>query len=150
MSYADKRRRNLSFKVRDFVYLKVSPMRGTRRIKVKGKLAPRYVGLFKIIDRKGEVAYQLELLPQLSDVHDVFHVSQLKRCLPVPKEQLSMGQLELRGDLTYGKRPIKILDTAEWVTSSTVIKMCKAQWSHHTEDESTWEHDEELRADYPE
>jgi hypothetical protein len=74
-SYVDKRRRDLSFKFGDFVYLQVSPMRGTRRFKVKGKLAPRYVGPFKIISRKGEVAYQLELPPQLSDVHDVFHVS---------------------------------------------------------------------------
>jgi hypothetical protein len=80
-SYADKRRRDLSFEIRDFVYLKVSPMRGTRRFKVKGKLAPRYVGPFKIVDRRGEVAYQLELPPQLSDVHDVFHVSQLKKYL---------------------------------------------------------------------
>jgi hypothetical protein len=80
-SYADKRRGDLSFKIGDFVYLKVSPMRGTRRFKVKGKLAPRYSGPFKIIDRKGEVAYQLELPPWLSDVHDVFHASQLKKCL---------------------------------------------------------------------
>jgi hypothetical protein len=80
-SYADKRRRDLSFEVGDFVYLKVSSMRGTRRFKVKGKLAPRYVGAFKIVDHKGEVTYQLELPPQLSDVHDVFHVSQLKKCL---------------------------------------------------------------------
>jgi hypothetical protein len=69
-SYAEKRRRDLLFKVGDFVYLKVSPMRGTRRFKVKGKLAPRYVGPFQIIDRKGEVAYQLELPSQLSDVHE--------------------------------------------------------------------------------
>jgi hypothetical protein len=62
-SYADKRRRDLSFEVGDFVYLKVSPMRGTRRFKVKGKLAPRYVGPLKIVDHKGEVAYQLELPP---------------------------------------------------------------------------------------
>jgi hypothetical protein len=65
-SYADKRKRDLSFEIRDFVYLKVSPMRGTHRFRVKGKLAPRYVGPFKISDRKGEVAYQLELPPQLS------------------------------------------------------------------------------------
>jgi hypothetical protein len=77
-SYADKRRRDLSFEVGDFVYLKVSPMRGTRRFKVTRKLAPRYVGPFQIMDRKGELAYQLELPPQLSDVHDMFHVSQLK------------------------------------------------------------------------
>jgi hypothetical protein len=73
-SYADKRRRDLSFEVGNFIYLKVSLMRGTRRFKVKGKLAPRYVGPFKIVDRKGEVVYQLELPPQLSDIHDVFHV----------------------------------------------------------------------------
>jgi hypothetical protein len=79
--YADKRRRDLSFEVGDFVYLKVTPMRGTHRFKVKGKLAPRYVGPFKLVDRRGEVAYQLELPPQLSDVHDVFHVLQLKKCL---------------------------------------------------------------------
>jgi hypothetical protein len=80
-SYAYKRRKDLSFEVGDFVYLKVSPMRGTRRFKVKGKLAPRYVGPFQILDRKGEVAYQLELPPQLSETHDVFHVSQFKKCL---------------------------------------------------------------------
>jgi hypothetical protein len=77
----DKKRRDLSFEIGDFVYLKVSPMRGTHRFKVKGKLAPRYVGPFKIVDHKGEVVYQLELSPQLSDVHDAFHVSQLKKCL---------------------------------------------------------------------
>jgi hypothetical protein len=149
-SYADKRRRDLSFEIGDFLYLKVSPMRGTRRFKVKGKLAPRYVSLFKIISRKGEVAYQLELPPQLSDVHDVFHVSRLKKCLRVPEEQLPMEELDIGGDLTYSDRPIKILDTAERVTHSKVIKMCKGQWSHRTEDEATWDHKEELRADYPE
>jgi hypothetical protein len=112
-SYADKRRRDLSFEIRDFVYLKVSPMRGTSRFSVKGKLAPRYVGPFKIIDHKGEVTYQLELPPQLSELHDVFHVSQLKKCLRVPEEQLPMEYLDLGGDLTYSERPIKILDNAE-------------------------------------
>jgi hypothetical protein len=111
-SYVDKRRRYLSFEIGDFIYLKVSPMRGTRRFRVKGKLAPRYVGPFKIIDRKGEGAYQLELPPQLSEVHDVFHVSQLKKCLRVPEVQLTMEYLNLGGDLTYSKRPIKILDSA--------------------------------------
>jgi hypothetical protein len=149
-SYADIRRRGLSFQIGNFIYLKVSPMRGTQRFKVKGKLAPRYVGPFKIISCKGEVAYQLELPPQLSDVHDVFHVSQLKKCWWVPEEQLSMEELDLGGDLTYSERPIKILDTVERVTRSKVIKMCKVQWSHHTEDEATWEHEEELRAYYPE
>jgi hypothetical protein len=112
-SYADKRRRDLSFEVGDFVYLKVSPMRGTYRFKVKGKLAPRYVGPFKIVDRRGDVAYQLELPPQLSDMHDVFHVSQLKKCLRVLEEQLPMEELDLGGDLTYSEKPVKILDTTE-------------------------------------
>jgi hypothetical protein len=128
---------DLSFEIGDFVYLNVSSMRGTRRFKVKGKLAPRYVGPFKIISRKGEVAYQLKLLPQLPDVHDVFYVSQLKKCFRVPKEQLPMEELDLGGDVTYNERPIKILDTAERVTLSKVIKMCKVQWSHHTEYEAT-------------
>jgi hypothetical protein len=148
-SYIDKRRKNLSFKIGDFVYLMVSPMRGTRRFKVKGKLTLRYVGPFNIISHKGEVAYQLELPPQLLDVHDVFHVSQLKKCLRVPEEQLPLEELDLGGDLAYSERLINILDTVEWVTRNKVIKMCKVQWSHHTEDEATWEHEEELRADYP-
>jgi hypothetical protein len=74
-------RRKLSFKVGDFVYLIVSPMRGLRHFKIQGKLAPRYIGPFKILEQRGEVADQLELPPQLSDVHDVFHVSQLRKCL---------------------------------------------------------------------
>jgi hypothetical protein len=80
-SYADHRRRELNFEVRDFVYLNVSPMRGLHRFKVRGKLAPRFIGPFKILEKRGEVAYQSELPPQLSDVNDVFHVSQLKKCL---------------------------------------------------------------------
>jgi hypothetical protein len=112
-SYADKRRRDLSFEIGDFVYLKVSPMRGTHGFTIKGKLAPRYVGSLKIIDRKGEVAYRLELPPQLSEVHDVFHISQLKKCLRVPGEQLPMECIDPGGDLTYSERPIKILGTVE-------------------------------------
>jgi hypothetical protein len=89
-SYADKRRRDISFEIGNFVHLKVSPMRGTSIFNVKGKLAPRYIGPFKIIDHKGEVAYQLELPPQLSDVYGVFHVSQSKKCLRVTEEKLPM------------------------------------------------------------
>jgi hypothetical protein len=85
-SYVDHRRRKLSFKVGDFVYLKVSPMRGLHRFKIRGNLAPRYIGPFKILEQRCEVAYQLELPPQLSDVHDVFHVSQLRKCLRVSEE----------------------------------------------------------------
>jgi hypothetical protein len=80
-SYADTRRRELIFEVGNYVYLKVSPMRSVKRFNMKGKLAPRYIGPFKIVERRDEVAYQLELPESLAGVHDVFHVSQLKKCL---------------------------------------------------------------------
>jgi hypothetical protein len=80
------RRGELSFEVGDFVYLKVSPIRGVKRFGVKGKLAPRYVGPYEILVKCGEVADQLSLPEDLSAMHDVFHVSQLKKCLHVPKE----------------------------------------------------------------
>jgi hypothetical protein len=127
------------------VYLKVSPLRGMRRFKVKGKLAPRFIGPFMIFRRVGEMAYQLELPANLSDVHNVFHVSQLKKCLCVPEEQLPMEGLSVQGDLTYTEYPIKILDTLTRVTRNKVITMCKVQWSHHGEDEATWKREEELR-----
>jgi hypothetical protein len=132
-SYADHRRRELSFEVGDFVYLKVSPMRGLHHFKVWGKLAPRFNGPFKILEKRGEVAYQLELLPQLSDVHDIIHVSQLKKCLRVPKEKIPMEDLDAKEDLSYQEYPIKILETSKRVTRNKRIKMCKVQWSHHTE-----------------
>jgi hypothetical protein len=111
-SYNDHRRRELSFEVGDFVYLKVSPMRGLRHFKVRGKLTSRFIGPFKILEKRGEVAYQLELLPQLSDVHDVFHISQLKKCLRVPEEQLPMEDLDAKEDLSYQEYPVKILETS--------------------------------------
>jgi hypothetical protein len=85
----------------------------------------------------GEVAYQLELPNHLEDVHDVFHVSQSKKWLRVPEEQLPMEELSVQGDLTYTEYPIKITDTLTRVTRNKMIKMCKVQWSHHGEDEST-------------
>ncbi|WVZ76446.1 hypothetical protein U9M48_024422 [Paspalum notatum var. saurae] len=148
-SYADVRRRDLTFKVDDFVYLKVSPMRGIQRFNMKGKLAPRYIGLFKIVKRKGEVAYKLELPSNLSGIHNVFHVSQLKKCLSVPEEQAPLEGLDVQEDLTYTEHPVKILETSKRVTRNKRVKMCRVQWKHHTEDEATWEREEELRATYP-
>jgi hypothetical protein len=139
----------LSFEVGDFVYLKVSPMTGLRHFKVRGKLTPRFIGPFMILEKRGEVAYQLELPPQLSDVHDVFHVSQLKKCPRVPEEKLPMEDLDAKEDLSYQDYPIKILEMSERVTQSKRIKMCKVQWSHHTEEEATWEREEELKAEFP-
>jgi hypothetical protein len=132
-SYADHRKRELSFKVGDFVYLKVSPMRDLCHFKVRGKLALRFIGPFKILEKRGEVAYQLELPSQLSDVHDIFHVSQLKKCLHVPEEQLPMEELETKEDLSNQEYPVKILETSERITRNKKIKMCRVQWSHHTE-----------------
>jgi hypothetical protein len=98
-----------------------------RRFNVKGKLSPRFIGPYKILKRVGEVAYQLELPDQLVDVHDIFHVSQLKKCLTAPEEQLSMEELSVQDDLTYTEYPIKIIDTSTRVTRNKVIKMCKVQ-----------------------
>ncbi|WVZ93781.1 LOW QUALITY PROTEIN: hypothetical protein U9M48_039736 [Paspalum notatum var. saurae] len=146
-SCADVCMRDLSFKVDDHVYLKVSPMRGIRRFNMKGKLALRYIGPFKILEKKGEVAYRLELPP--SFVHDVFHVSQLKKCLRVPEEQTPLEGLEVQEDLTYTEHPVKILDTSERNTRNKKIKMCRVQWSHHIEAEATWEREDELKGAYP-
>jgi hypothetical protein len=137
--YPDHRRRELSFEVGDFVYLKVSPMRGFQCFTVRGKVATRFIGPFKILEKRGEVAYQLELLPQLSDVHNVFHVSQQKKYLCVPEEQIPMENLDAKEDFSYQEYPIKILETSERVTQNKRIKMCKVQWSYHTENEATIE-----------
>jgi hypothetical protein len=148
-SYADHRRRELSFEVGDFVYLKVSPMSGLHCFKVRGKLTPRFIGPFKILEKRGEVAYQLELPPQLSDVHDVFHVCQLKKCLHVLEEEVPLENLDAKEDLSYQEYPVKILQTSERVTWNKRVKMCKVQWSHHTEQEATREREEELKAEFP-
>ncbi|XP_044415775.1 uncharacterized protein, partial [Triticum aestivum] len=153
-SYADSKRKAIEYEVGDRVYLRVSPLRGVKRFGVKGKLAPRFVGPYKILQRMGEVAYKLELPEGLSGVHDVFHVSQLKKCHPeiaeVPlRDTVPLEAIQLKDDLTYEEKPVKILDYASRVTRSKVIKFCKVQWSHHTEDEATWEREEVLLKDHP-
>ena len=148
-SYYDQKHRQVSFESNDYVYLRVSPMRGLQRFKVKGKLAPRFIGPFKVIAKKGKVAYQLELPAELSDVHDVFHVSQLRKCVNNPDKQVQHQNLDLQPDLTYKERPIKILEESERRTRQNIIKFYKVQWSNHTEDESTWEREDYLRAEYP-
>jgi ribosomal protein L21E len=84
-SYIDPKRREVSFEVGDHVYLKVSPLRGMKRFHIRGKLSPRYVGPYPIVNRVGKVAYQLELPPELTEVHPVFHVSHLRKCVVVEK-----------------------------------------------------------------
>jgi hypothetical protein len=111
-SYADNRRRELSFEERDFVYLKVSPMRGVKRFQVKGKLAPRFVGPYPIIGRIGPAAYRLQLPESMSDIHNVFHVSQLRKCLKVPESHIVEETIQIQKDLQYREKPVKILDSA--------------------------------------
>ncbi|WVZ80338.1 hypothetical protein U9M48_027823, partial [Paspalum notatum var. saurae] len=148
-SYSDRRRRPLVFKEGDHVYLRVSPMKGVHRFGVKGKLAPRYVGPFKISEKCGPVAYRLELPPRLAAVHDIFHVSQLKKCLRVPEEEIDTSQVQIEPDLTYEARPVKVLDQKQRSTRRSMVTMYKVQWSEHTEEEATWETEEYLRTKYP-
>jgi hypothetical protein len=111
-SYADKKRREVSFTKGDLVYLKVSPIRGTRRFRVQGKLAPRYIGPYQVLDKVGVVAYRIKLPEEMSDIHPVFHVSQLMRCLKEPETQhVLVEAIDLQKDLQYQEVPVKILDT---------------------------------------
>jgi hypothetical protein len=137
--YADWRRQELFFNKGDYVYLKVTPFKGTERFQEKGKLAPRYVGPFRIVTRIGVVAYRLELPSTLSSIHNVFHVSQLKKCLRFPTEVTNVEENELQPNLAYKEHPIRILDQAECKTRNKVTKFVKVQWSRHSEREATWE-----------
>jgi hypothetical protein len=147
-SYADKRRRPLAFEVGDHVYLKVSPMKGVQRFGVKRKLAPRYVGPYRILERKGEVAYKLQLPQEMSTIFPVFHVSQLKKCLRVPEERIDTRGLRIGSDLVYTEQPVRILDSKERVTRNRVVRSHKVLWSHHDERDVTWETDDYLREVY--
>ncbi|GKG04032.1 hypothetical protein Tco_0314419, partial [Tanacetum coccineum] len=98
-SYADKRRKPLEFQVGDQVLLKLSPWKGVVRFCKKGKLAPRYVGPFEIMEHVGPVAYRLKLPQELSCVHDTFHVSNLKKCLAEPDVQVPLDEIEIDENL---------------------------------------------------
>ena len=99
--------------------------------------------------RRGTVAYQLDLPKELSDVHDVFHISQLRKCVSNPEKRVSHENIDVQPDLTYRERPVKILEESERRTRQKTIKFFKVQWSNHTEDEATWEREDVLRAEYP-
>jgi hypothetical protein len=124
-NYADKRRIPMYFLVRDYVYLKVSPMKGVSRFGVKGKLEPRYIGPFPILERYGPVAYRLQLPETLSVVHNVFHVSQLKKCLRVPDRTIEVTDVALEPDLTYSEHPIRVLDQRDMITQRKTLKFYK-------------------------
>jgi hypothetical protein len=147
--YADKRRKPLQFQVRDFVYLRVSPTKGVQHFGIKGKLAPRYVRPFEILKVCGPVAYKIHLPPQWAAIHDVFHISQLKKCIKVPTEIVETSAIEIEPDLSYTEQPIQILDTKERVTRRKKIKMYKILWDHHIEEEATWETESYLQQNFP-
>src|SRR4051812_20319252 len=149
-SYYDSKHRDLTFEIGDHVYLRVSPMKGTRRFGIKGKLAPRYVGPFKIISKRGDLAYQLELPSNFANVHDVFHVSQLRKCFKTPERTINFEEIDLQEDLSYREHPVAILEETERKTRNKSIKFLKVKWSHHSDREATWEREDHLRSEYSE
>jgi hypothetical protein len=148
-SYVDRRRSPFEFEVGGHVYLQVSPMKGVCRFGFKGKLAPRYIGPYPILDKYGPTSYQVELPARLSGLHNVFHVSQLKRCLKPPADVVIEDTIPLEPDLTYKAHPIKVLDQQDRVTRNKTTQFYKIQWNDHSEDEAIWEHEEFLRSNYP-
>ena len=102
-----------------------------------------------ILARHGNVAYQLELPENLCEVHNVFHISQLRKCISPPHKQTDHMDLELSPELTYKEKPLRILEESERCTRNKVIKFYRVQWDRHSEDEATWEREDTLREEYP-
>jgi hypothetical protein len=148
-TYANKRCQPLEFKVGDHVYLRVSPMKGVKRFGVKRNIAPRYIGPFPILEMCWTVAYKLDLPPSLAGVHDIFHVSQLKKCLKAPVDVVLPEVTPLEADLSYPEHPIKVLDHKDRVTRHKTIKFFKLQWSNHSEEEAAWESENFLCCHHP-
>jgi hypothetical protein len=115
----------LEFEVGNHVYLRVLPMKGVKRFGVKGKLAPHYIGPFPILEKCGTMAYKLDLPLSLARVHDIFHMSQLKKCLKAPVDIVLLEVTPLEADLSYPKHPIKVLDQKDRVTRCKTIKFFK-------------------------
>jgi hypothetical protein len=124
-------------------------MKGVHLFGIRGKLAPRYIGSYPIFEKYGPTSYQVELPSKPSGVHNVFHVSQLKRCLKPPTDVVIEDTIPLESDLTYKAYPIKILDQQDRVTRNKTTQFYKVQWNDHSEDEATWEHEDFLRSNYP-
>jgi hypothetical protein len=116
---------------------------------VKGKLSPRYIGPFPILEKCGKVTYKLELPPSLAGVHDIFYVSQLKKCLKALVDVVLLEVAPLKTDLTYPEHPIKILDQRSRVIRCKMIMFYKIKWSNHTLEEETWESDDFLHSRHP-
>jgi hypothetical protein len=148
-SYHDKAKVPREFEVGDYVYLKVSPTKGRQRFRVKGKLAPCYIGPYEVTEKFGTVAYRIKLPDRLSAIHDVFHVSQVKKCEQIPEAQIiAETNAEIEPDLSLAEYPMRMLDQKERQTRRQKVKMYKIQWSHHIEEEATWETDHFLNTKY--
>ncbi|KAJ9556252.1 LOW QUALITY PROTEIN: hypothetical protein OSB04_010866 [Centaurea solstitialis] len=149
-SYADRRRSDLEFQVGDKVLLKVSPWKGVIRFRKRGKLGPRFIGPFKVIARVGKVAYRLELPPELNQIHDTFHVSQLRKCLADETAHVPIDDIQVDERLNYIERPIAILERKTKSLRNKEIGLVKVQWEHRKGSEWTWEPEAEMRSNYPE
>jgi hypothetical protein len=123
--------------VGDHVYLRVSLIKGVCHFGIKGKLPPHYIGSYPIIDKYGPLSYQVELPSKLSGVHNVFHVSQLKRCLKPLTDVVVEDTIPLEPDLMYKAHPIKIFDEQDRVTRNKTARFYKVQWNDHLKDEAT-------------
>ena len=124
-------------------------MKKVQRFGVKRKLAPRYVGPYKIIGQRGLVAYKLQLPLEMRAIFNVFHISQLKKYLRVPEEAIEPASVKIQSDLIYEERHIRVFETMERVIHSKVTKFYKAVWNNHSEQGATWEREDYLREVYP-
>uniref|UniRef100_A0A251STT9 Tf2-1-like SH3-like domain-containing protein n=1 Tax=Helianthus annuus TaxID=4232 RepID=A0A251STT9_HELAN len=148
-SYADKRRKPLEFQVRDRVLLKVSPWKGVVRFGKRGKLNPRYVGPFEIIERIGKVAYRLNLPEELSGVHNVFHVSNLKKCLSDETLIVPLKELTIDDQLRFVEEPVEITDQDVKILKHTRIPLVRVRWNSRRGLEYTWEREDQMKLKYP-
>ncbi|KAH0738661.1 hypothetical protein KY290_037366 [Solanum tuberosum] len=148
-SYTNVRRRALEFEVDDWVYLKVSPMKGVMRFGKKGKLSPRYIGPYRIVQRVGSVAYELELPQELAAVHPVFHISMLKKCIGDPSLILPTESVKIKDNLSYEEVPVQILDRQVRRLRTKDVASVKVLWRNQFVEEATWEAEEDMKKRYP-
>ena len=143
------RRRPLEFEVGDHVFLNLMPKRGVVRFGKRGKLSPRFIGPFEILEKIGTVAYRLALPPSMSGVHEVFHVSILRKYTPDPVHVVDWGQIEVDTDETYEEGPVYIVDSRDQVLRRKTVRLVRVLWRHCGVEESTWEREDTMRATYP-
>ncbi|GJV37581.1 hypothetical protein Tco_1410058 [Tanacetum coccineum] len=145
-SYAGNRRKPLEFEVRDKVLLKVSPWKGVMQFGKKGKLTPRYVRPFEILERIGPVAYRLRLPNELSEVHDIFHVSNLKKCLADVNLHVPLDEIEVDKTLHFVEKPVEIMDREVKTLIRSKIPIVKVHWNSKCGPEFTWEREDHMKA----